>query len=111
RRGARGDARGAGARPRPRPRRPPLSGDAGSDGEAARDAEEIRARVLPLYDSWQDASVARFGGGLINRTYLLERAGARAVLQRVSPIFPPAIHDNIQAVTARLAEAGMVTPR
>jgi Ser/Thr protein kinase RdoA (MazF antagonist) len=33
------------------------------------------------------------------------------VLQRVSPIFSPDIPDNIQAVTARLTEMGLVTPR
>jgi Ser/Thr protein kinase RdoA (MazF antagonist) len=54
--------------------------------------------------------VVPFGNGLINRTYLLTGAGGRAVLQRVNPIFSPAIHQNILAVTRRLAEAGMVTP-
>jgi Ser/Thr protein kinase RdoA (MazF antagonist) len=84
---------------------------------SASDAEiaEIRARVLPDYAGWQDeaetASVAPFGNGLINKTYLLTGAGGRAVLQRVSPIFSPTIHDNILAVTRRLAEVGMVTPR
>ena len=91
------------------------------------DAAEIREQVLPAYPGWDGASFVPFGNGLINRTYLLTAAGvtspgsgsngtgaqpgARAVLQRVSPIFSPAIHDNILAVTRRLAEAGMVTPR
>ena len=39
------------------------------------------------------------------------RAPVRAVLQAVSAIFSPAIQDNIAAVTARLAERGLVTPR
>jgi aminoglycoside phosphotransferase (APT) family kinase protein len=88
----------------------------GSDPD---DAAEIREQVLPAYDGWDGASFVPFGNGLINHTYLLTgpnaAAGAdlvgRAVLQRVSPIFSPAIHDNILAVTQRLADAGMVTPR
>jgi Ser/Thr protein kinase RdoA (MazF antagonist) len=80
----------------------------------ATELDEIRGRVLPFYPAWQEAAVARVGGGLINRTYLLTRDGAqpaRAVLQAVSKIFSPAIHDNIEAVTARLAERGLATPR
>jgi Ser/Thr protein kinase RdoA (MazF antagonist) len=34
----------------------------------------------------------------------------RFILQRVSPIFPPAIHDTIDAVTRALAAAGLATP-
>ena len=84
-----------------------------TDATVTEDAREIHEEVLPAYEGWQDASVVPFGNGLINRTYLLTGpgAGARAILQRVSPIFSPAIHDNILAVTRRLAEAGLVTPR
>jgi Ser/Thr protein kinase RdoA (MazF antagonist) len=80
----------------------------------ASELDEIRGRVLAHYPDWQGATTTRIGGGLINRSYLLTRAGAapaRAVLQAVSAIFPPAIHDNIAAVTARLAERGLATPR
>ena len=77
--------------------------------------DEIRARVLPHYPGWEAATITRINSGLINRSFLLTRAGAaplfRAVLQGVSKIFSPAIHDNIAAVTARLAEQGLVTPR
>jgi len=78
---------------------------------AERDATEIRARVLPAYAGWEGASVTPIPGGLINRTYLVEVPGGRAVLQRVSPIFSPAIQHNIRAVTLRLEAAGLVTPR
>jgi Ser/Thr protein kinase RdoA (MazF antagonist) len=76
------------------------------------DSLEIRRRVLPHYEGWQRAEIAPLGNGLINRTYLLSLPDgrARAVLQRVSPIFSPAIHDNILAVTRRLADAGLATP-
>ena len=80
----------------------------------ATELDEIRGRVLPHYPAWQGATVARISGGLINRSYLLTRDGAqpaRAVLQAVSAIFSPAIHDNIAAATARLAERGLATPR
>jgi Ser/Thr protein kinase RdoA (MazF antagonist) len=76
------------------------------------DAAEITSDVLPGYPGWEGSAVTRLGAGLINRSYLLSRAdGARAVLQAVSPIFSPAIHANIVAVTERLAAAGLVTPR
>jgi Ser/Thr protein kinase RdoA (MazF antagonist) len=83
-----------------------------SDECAVNDAVEIAAAVLPGYAGWEGSAVTRLGTGLINRSYLLSRAdGARAVLQAVSPIFSPAIHGNIVAVTERVAAAGMVTPR
>jgi len=76
------------------------------------EAAEIAADVLPGYAGWEGSALTRLGAGLINRSYLLSRPdGARAVLQAVSPIFSPAIHGNIVAVTERLAAAGMVTPR
>lgn len=61
---------------------------------------------------WEEEGALREApdAGLINRTWL---AGTppRAVLQWVSPIFDPVIHLNIAAVTARLAAAGLTTPR
>lgn len=52
-----------------------------------------------------------FGNGLINRSFLVEAGTRRFVLQQVSPIFSPEIHDNIAAVTRALEQAGLVTPR
>jgi Ser/Thr protein kinase RdoA (MazF antagonist) len=71
----------------------------------------IRERVLPHFPDWESATVAALGGGLINQTYLLVNPGQRSVLQRLAPIFSPAIHENIAAVTAALATAGLTTPR
>ena len=71
----------------------------------------IRERVLPQYPGWTEAAISPLPGGLINRTLLLEVDDARAILQRVSPVFSPRIHENIAAVTARLTEAGVTTPR
>jgi Ser/Thr protein kinase RdoA (MazF antagonist) len=79
--------------------------------QGVEDEALIRERVLPHYPGWSEATIAPLSGGLINRSLLLEVDDARAVLQRVSPIFSPRIHENIAAVTARLAEAGLETPR
>lgn len=49
-------------------------------------------------------------GGLINRTWTVGEP-AWAVLQWVNPIFDPRIHFDMEAVTARLEEAGLATPR
>lgn len=48
--------------------------------------------------------------GLINRT-LIAGEPPQFVVQRVSPIFAPSVHEDIEAVTAHLAGLGMVTPR
>jgi len=67
------------------------------------------AGALALYPGFEGAALEPAPGGLINQSFLV--AGPeRAVLQRVSAIFPPGIHHNIQAVTERLAAAGLVTP-
>lgn len=50
--------------------------------------------------------------GLINRTwYARDAGGQRLVLQRLHPIFPAEINDDIAAVTAHLARKGLSTPR
>ena len=54
----------------------------------------------------------RATSGLINPTwYARSRRGADLVLQRVNPIFPPAVNLDIAAVTEHLARKGVVTPR
>lgn len=60
--------------------------------------------------------VSPLGDGLINETFLVEAQDPaaqtqRAVLQRVSPIFGRAVHEDIEAITAHLAQKGHVTPR
>jgi Ser/Thr protein kinase RdoA (MazF antagonist) len=78
--------------------------------------DDIRNLVLPHYAEVSPAARAqRFGTGLINQTYLVEDGtggtARRFVLQRVNPIFPITIHDNIEAVTAHLESHGVFTPR
>jgi hypothetical protein len=48
--------------------------------------------------------------GLINQTFLVGDPPV-AVLQRLNPVFAPAVNLEIAAVTARLEEAGLQTPR
>ncbi len=48
--------------------------------------------------------------GLINHTWLVGSPPV-AVLQWVNPIFRPSVHEDIEAVTARLEAFGLTTPR
>ena len=52
-------------------------------------------------------------GGLINQTFLVRSGGSNAaVLQRLNTdIFIPEVHDDIEAVTAHLADLKLATPR
>ncbi len=49
--------------------------------------------------------------GHINRTWLVEQAGEKFVLQWLNPVFAPELHFDIEAVTDRLESAGLTTPR
>lgn len=94
------------------------------DGASVVLDELIRKQVLPRYPLSAAAEIAPLQGGLINQTFLISAApttppaksdgagGARArfVLQRVNPLFPASIHDNIAAVTAALTRAQLTTP-
>jgi Ser/Thr protein kinase RdoA (MazF antagonist) len=58
------------------------------------------------------AIVQPLGAGLINRSWLVqEPGGGRFVLQAVNPMFPPAIHEDIAAVTSHLCTKGVPSPR
>ncbi len=70
----------------------------------------IRASVLPHWAGLEGGLVTPLGAGLINQTYLVDAAGGQFVLQRVNPIFPAEIHENILAVTRRLPERGLLSP-
>ncbi len=54
--------------------------------------------------------VAPLGSGLINHTWLVSRGTDRYVLQQLNPIFPAAINDDIQVVTAHLRSRGLAAP-
>ncbi len=64
--------------------------------------------------SWPEpVRVTEDGGGLINLTWWVEGAtGPVAVMQRLNTgIFVPEVHEDIEAVTARLQAEGVPTPR
>ena len=79
--------------------------------EASLELPAAVARALDCYELAPVTALTPLGRGLINETYRLTTAAQQLVLQRVNPIFAPVMHQNIAAVTARLSEAGMVTPR
>jgi Ser/Thr protein kinase RdoA (MazF antagonist) len=68
--------------------------------------------ALAAWDLPVDRAVT-LDDGLINHTWRLDRNGTPvAALQRLNTrIFSPLVHEDIEAVTARLAERGVVTPR
>ena len=82
--------------------------------------EQIRNQVLPHFPGIPaTARTHRFGTGLINQTFLVEaedegagpgQPGRRWVLQRVNPMFPAVIQDNIEAVTGPPRGQGDFTP-
>ncbi len=69
------------------------------------------ARALLHYEGVEGAEVETLSGGLINESFLIRFGTQRWVLQRVSKIFDPAIHQNIAAVTEHLERHGLPTPR
>lgn len=56
-------------------------------------------------------SVSPLGHGLINATWQVDSRSGRYVLQAVNPVFPTSIQEDIEAITAALQRAGLVTPR
>ena len=61
---------------------------------------------------WTPDQIEALAGGLINQTYVVRAGGAPiAVLQRLHPVFGPAVNLDIEAVTTHLAARGMETPR
>jgi len=71
----------------------------------------VEERVAAAW-SLLPGSIRPLGTGLINRTWLARtRGGEWRVLQQLNPMFPPEVMDDIAAVTAHLAAAGLLTPR
>ena len=76
-------------------------------------ADVLPAEVLAAWGLEAGAGERELGG-LINRTFFV-RAHAdgpvTAVIQRLHPVFGAEVNTDIDAVTAHIAAAGMVTPR
>ncbi len=75
--------------------------------------ERASRRALAAYLSPQKAKNAHVEpllGGLINLTFAVESDDRALILQRLSPIFSPTIHDNIVAVSEQLRRRGEQSP-
>ncbi len=83
-----------------------------SDASGAESIADELAAVLPQY-GLAGAATEAIPGGLINRTFAVRPGGGPpvAVAQRLHAIFDPEVNLDIDAVTARLAAAGLETPR
>jgi Ser/Thr protein kinase RdoA (MazF antagonist) len=75
-------------------------------------SEAAAAHALAVFG--HDPSQCRIeplGRGLIHLTLAISSPAGERVLQRMNPIFDPLIHENIHAVTQRLADRGVQSPR
>lgn len=69
------------------------------------------SEVLAAY-ALSARAVARVPQGLVNDTFdVFVEGGARFIVQRLHPVFPASVNDNIAAVTAHLAARGVPTPQ
>jgi Ser/Thr protein kinase RdoA (MazF antagonist) len=74
-------------------------------------ADAVPPEVLARWSSLRGGSARPFGTGLINDTFRVEGSdGGALVVQRLHPVFSPAIHDDIHAVTTHLRAKGVTTP-
>jgi len=73
----------------------------------------VPGAVLAAYGFGADVRAEPLGGGLINQTFVLRDGDGEvaAVLQRLHPVFGPAVNDDIDAVTRFLDDRGVLTPR
>jgi len=69
----------------------------------------VRA-LASLWPALEGRAVRVLEGGLINRSYRVGDPPV-AALQRLHPVFEPAVNRDIAAITAHLAGRGMPTPR
>lgn len=71
---------------------------------------EVPHEVLGRYASLAGRASRPFGTGLINDTFRVDGRDGDAVVQRLHPVFSPAVHHDIAAVTRRLEASGLATP-
>lgn len=75
-------------------------------------SRQVPREILECYGAFRDASSRPLGTGLINATFIVETTtGARAVFQRLHPIFSGSVNEDIEAVTEHIAAKGLATPR
>lgn len=71
----------------------------------------VRAAFEALADSASGLAVRPLSGGLLHQSFHVHVEAGDFVLQRVSEVFSPAIHENIEAVTRHLAVHSVPTTR
>ncbi len=71
----------------------------------------VRASFGALADSASGLAVRPLSGGLLHQSFHVRVETGDFVLQRVSDVFSPAIHENIEAVTRHLAAHSLPTIR
>ena len=82
----------------------------GNDTKRNSREPQVRATVLQAF-GLGGGKPTPFDSGLINRSWRIDMPnGDRFVLQRINPIFPASINDDIDAVTRHLRNKGMCTP-
>lgn len=73
--------------------------------------DAVLERALACYPALSRPRATPIAQGWIHRTWRIDDAGGAWVLQQVNEIFSLGVHANIEAVTTRLAERGVETPR
>jgi Ser/Thr protein kinase RdoA (MazF antagonist) len=81
------------------------------EGAARSVPSELFDHVLAAYPRLdaKRAEARALGNGLLHESFAVTSPAGEFVAQRVSPIFSPAIHDNIRAVARHLAARGCAT--
>ena len=85
-----------------------------ADSNAAEGATHAIALPPEVQLAWQllPEGHQAIEAGLINRTYRVAvRNRPAAILQRLAPIFAPSVNRDIDAVSAQLTAAGLLSPR
>ncbi|MEE2673533.1 MAG: aminoglycoside phosphotransferase family protein [Myxococcota bacterium] len=75
------------------------------------EADAAIREALACYPVLEAPRASRIPTGLIHETWHVLDGERGYVLQRLNPIFSLGVHDNIEAVTSRLVERGVLTPR
>jgi hypothetical protein len=78
-----------------------------SDGTDPRELPDVVRRAFSQLDG--PVEIRPLSGGLLHRSLHVRVGDLEYVLQRVSDVFAPEIHDNIQAVTEHLTARGFQT--
>ncbi len=73
--------------------------------------DETVAQALAQYPGIEAPTATAVEQGWIHHTWRIDAGGRSWVLQELNPIFSLGVHGNIEAVTERLADRGVETPR